>query len=687
VRAGGQRSYLRDFVVAEDLAGVNGEFLAVDRATTGQLTATARLPDGAAAAGARVSVVDFASGTMTTVAVADASGAARATLLPGDYNVSASLEGRLIGPMVRVTIAAGQTSPVTLQLNDARTLSVTLKDPFGAAMPGKVTVLCVNGACPFSADTYKQHYLLDMAGGPAAVGYIPVTGQLSLTLPPAEYDVVVTRGPEYSAWPDTWPTAAQRIDLRTANDSVAAVLGQVVDTTGWMSADLHVHAVNSSDSAVANAVRAANFLAEGVDVLLSTDHDVITDFAPTVRAIGAEKFIATMIGEETTTFSHGHFNNYPLVRNNALPYGGAFDHAGGEDAPTFRLTDLFPAIKAAHPGAVTQLNHPRGSSGVLSLLKVDTATLATHGNPADYNMAPAPDATADNTRLFGDAWDSLETANGPNAEMTVLNDWMTFLSRGTVRTATGVSDTHYAQSSTGGYARTYAKVGVDAPMDFKPADFAEAIRSQHAMVTNGPFIRCSARKLDAAGQPVGPAVEIGDTLSIAPGAGETVELTVDIQAPEWVQFDRVEIYTHATGRESVNGESNSTWPDGRILDKHVLDPAQLPLEAAPGMNGLNLRRVHVTERFTVKPTKDSWFVAMVRSSGGRSLSPLTNARPEAWTNAILVDADGSGKYDDFPLKLQQPLRVPQPVKPLVAHVPTVAEFQRAAWLLLNHTKE
>ncbi len=683
VKAGGQRSYLRDFVVAEDLAAISAVLLGIDAVATGTLAATAKLPDGSPAAGARISVKDAVTGTMTILMVADAGGAGKATLTPGDYKVSASLEGHLVGPELPVTITAGQPSALTLAVNGARRLEVTLKDVAGAASPGKVTVLCAGGPCAFTGATYKQHYLLDVNDRSAATGYIPISGQLSLTLPPGEYDVVVTRGPEYSAWPDTWPASGSHVDLRTTDGAVNAVVGQVVDTTGWMSADLHVHAVNSSDSAVANAVRASNFIAEGVDVLVSTDHDVITDFAPTVRALGAEKFIATMIGSEVTSFSHGHFNHFPMVRDNSLPYGGAFDHAGGEDAPTYRLTELFPAIKKVHPGVVSQLNHPRGSAGVLRMLKVDTATLATHADPAAFNMAAAPKATADDSKLFGDAWDALETANGPNYNTTVLNDWMTFLSRGTVRTATGVSDTHYAQSSTGGYARTWAKLGVDLPADFKSADFADAIRGHHAVVSNGPFIRCTARKLDSAGTPVGAAVDVGDTLSISPAAGETIDLTVDVEAPEWVQFDRVELYTHTTGREAVNGESNSTWPEARIFDKHLLTPAQLVVEPVPGPG--NLRLVHVTEHFVVKPTKDTWFVAMVRGVGGRSMWPLTDSQPAAWTNAILVDADGSGKYDDFPLKLSQPLRLPQPVKPVVSHVPTATEFQAAAWLLLNHT--
>jgi hypothetical protein len=207
------------------------------------------------------------------------------------------------------------------------------------------------------------------------------------------------------------------------------------------------------------------------------------------------------------------------------------------------------------------------------------------------------------------------------------------------------------------------------------------------MVGNGPFLRFTARKLDSGGQPTGPTADIGDTLSISGAAGDQIELTVDVQAPEWFQFDRVEIYTYTTGREAVNGESNSTWPEDRILDKHVLDPAQLPLEAVPGTNGVNLRRVHVTEKFTVKPAKDTWYVAMVRSTGGRTLFPLVAARPAAWSNAILVDADGSGKYDDFPLKLSQGLKVPQHVKPLITHVPSADELRAAIAKIISHHHE
>jgi hypothetical protein len=685
IRGGAQRSYLRDFVVARDLGGITEALWTADGAALGTVQVTGLLPGGAAAARARVSIAD-AAGVMTTLIELDAAGKGSVRLPAGTWKLTGALEGRLPGPAVEVTVAAGATQLASVQLEPSRRLTVQVKDPFGRPGPAKVFVRCAGGTCPFSFETWRQHYLFEkFSNGAAAIGFVPVQGTLDLWLPPGMYDVTVSRGPEFNVWPDTWPQAGHPVDLTQLDAQVDAVLARVVETPGWMSADLHVHAAASADSAVPNELRVLSFLGEGVDVLLSTDHEHITDFAPYIRALGAEGLMASMIGEEVTTFSYGHFNAFPLVRKAEVPNGGAFDHAGGEASPSLRLTELFPAIKAEHDGAVVQINHPRGGGGALTLLKVDTATGASHGVPADYGMAPDPDATAADTRVYGEGFDALETANGPSPSSAVLNDWMTLLSRGAVRTASGTSDTHYAYKSTGGYARTYAQVGADTPAGFSARAFADAIRTQRAYVTNGPLLEVTARRLDAGGQPVGAPVELGGTISI--GAGESLELTVDVQAAETTPFDRIELHSHAPGREAQNGESNSTWPDGRILQTRTLDPANLPLEPVAGTNGVPLRRVHVTEKFVVQPTTDTWLVVMVRGRATRALWPLHGSQAMAYSNAILVDADGSGRYDDFPLKPGMPLRAPRPATKAKAKVPTAAELQQAIGKLLDHDHE
>ena len=673
IRAGETRSYLRDFVIARDIAAVSSTWLELDNAAAGTVQVSVTAADGAAA-DSRVAVVD-ASDRLVTLLAVDAQGAGSVKLAPGTYTLSAAKEAHLPGQAATVTVTAGETKTVTLALEPARTLTVKVADPAGAPMPAKVTVRCL-GPCPFNAETWKRHLMLEkLPGEPAAVGFVPVSGRVDLSVPPGRYEVIVSRGPEFNLWPDTYPLG-QPVDLTTANASVEATLTRVLDTTGWQSADLHVHAINSTDSLVPNEVRVADFLAEGVDIMVSTDHEVITDYAPVIESLGAQDFIASLIGEEVTSFTYGHFNSVNLTRDPTKGNGGAFDHAGGE-GPTLRLTELFPGIHAAFPGAFVQINHPRGGSGALTQLKVDTATLASHADPADFRMTPAPDATATNTKLFGDGFDGFEIANGGSPSLAVVNDWMTFLSRGTVKTATGVSDTHKAFADVGGYSRTWVKTGNDNPRTFSPSGFAEAARAHRALVSNTPFLMVKARKLDAGGQPVGDAKDMGDTLSIAPGAGEKVEIVADVQAPDWVQFDRIELYTHTTGREALNGESNATWPESRILDKKELDPANLTIEAVPGTSA---RRVHVTARFEASPTADTWYVVMVRSvNSTRSIAPLEGSRPFAIANAILIDADGSGAYDDFPLKGQPLTAAPKPAPRVTGprRVPTAEEFAKA----------
>ena len=95
---------------------------------------------------------------------------------------------------------------------------------------------------------------------------------------------------------------------------------------------------------------------------------------------GAEPLMATMIGSELSTMDFGHFNAFPLVLRDEVR-GGPFDWAGG-DGPTLRVNELFEGVRAEHPGLPGADQPSRaGSTGVLTLLRVDTDTLATHADP------------------------------------------------------------------------------------------------------------------------------------------------------------------------------------------------------------------------------------------------------------------------------------------------------------------
>ena len=73
---------------------------------------------------------------------------------------------------------------------------------------------------------------------------------------------------------------------------------RVIDTTGFISADFHVHGSNSPDSAVPTARRVMSFAGEGVELLTGTDHDVLTDYQPMLRSLGLEPWMTTQTGVE-----------------------------------------------------------------------------------------------------------------------------------------------------------------------------------------------------------------------------------------------------------------------------------------------------------------------------------------------------------------------------------------------------
>src|SRR5690606_5380988 len=113
--------------------------------------------------------------------------------------------------------------------------------------------------------------------------------------------------------------------------------------------------------------------AEGVELAVSTDHDVSTLYEPVVRELGLEPFIKTAVGAEITTLEQGHFIGFPLAYDELIvPTPGA--HAW-TCQPGQAIVD---GIRAIGDGIepFTIVAHPRdGFFGYLDQLGVDTYTM------------------------------------------------------------------------------------------------------------------------------------------------------------------------------------------------------------------------------------------------------------------------------------------------------------------------
>lgn len=393
-------------------------------------------------------------------------------------------------------------------------------------------------------------------------------------VPPGKYHVIVTRGFEYTLH------EADVTVQRGKTTDVEAQLERVVDTHGWIAADLHVHAVPSPDAPALLTDRVRTLAASGVEVAVATDHNAITDYGPAIRERGLSPWLASVVGDEVTTrgVPLGHFNVFPLTPGAApLP----FDHA--------TPSAISSAARAAAPPGdkVVQLNHPRmGSIGYFELLRFDPRDVA--GWRA---RSPLADTDFDAIELFnGDHYNHI-----PEVERA-MRDWYALLDAGVRITATGNSDSHKVTYQECGVPRNLVRVDDDDPGHWDAdhasheASFVAAVRGGHVVVSSGPFVRVD---VDGAGP--------GDDTT--PGA-HTVHVTVD--APPWVDVSRVDLVHRG-------GEVLHTWSGPFASGTRRLD-ASLPLTLAPG----------------------DWIVAVARGEREMRFLPRSGARPFAFTNPVWV---------------------------------------------------
>src|SRR6185437_5525789 len=112
-----------------------------------------------------------------------------------------------------------------------------------------------------------------------------LTGVGLARVPLGTYDVTVSRGPEWEI------STSKKLKLTARGATIAARLSHVVDAQGWLSADFHVHAARSSDSRVPMHDRIFEFVAEDVRMIVSTDHNVISDYEPFIKELDAGRYI------------------------------------------------------------------------------------------------------------------------------------------------------------------------------------------------------------------------------------------------------------------------------------------------------------------------------------------------------------------------------------------------------------
>ncbi len=414
-------------------------------------------------------------------------------LPPGDYRVRAEGLGRTGPDQLEVSVGEGNGASHDVIMSRRGALAFRVQDG-GQPLPARLTIFGIpptrdpHLGPPFAA--LAKNLVVSASGG----GEVP--------LPPGHYRVIASRGPEYTL-------DEEHVDVAPGETTSATfALHRVVDAFGWRCVDLHQHAAPSADSAVSLADRAASNLAEGLDVIVATDHNAIgADWNAAIASLHAARPLSVIVGNEVSLERFGHFSVVPFPVKPDAAHGGPPEVRGRPPH------DVVKMLKA--PDRVVILAHPRagGRTGYLENVGLDE-----RGVPSELGNV-----------------DALEIATGKDTTHVepALRDWLTLLDRGYGLTAVAGSDSHLIAGQEVGWPRTCIPVAADAALDGDA--LVTALKKRHeALVTNGPYVRVSV-----AGHGMG---------QLAPAPRGRARLDVEVAAAPWIDVRRLELFINGSRR-------------------------------------------------------------------------------------------------------------------------------------------
>jgi hypothetical protein len=545
-----------------------------------------------------------------------AAGGFRAVLPPGDYVLTVSAPQRP-SQRLEVTVPVGGFAEVPA-ISLPETGRLRFAPAFADGGPGRVIAEGIGD----TADPAFGAELLgfEVDGRPAAsgteVGELSFAGNASdpeeVEVAPGRYRLTATRGPEFGI-------ASVEVEVPGPGavvDVPPFVIPRVTELPGWLSADLHVHAEASDDSGMSNRARLTSYVAEHVDVMVTTDHDHLGRFEPAQDALGLRDAIRVVQGVEVTSAAPSRAAPWTLGHHNAwpVPYRETAHRRGAPPSQELTLADLYTLLRSDYGAQVVQMNH--------ALPKDDEEKdgaflthLGTVGEPFD----PALALTAEPNRALlepgadgrtrGIDFDAIEVMNGAKfGQYRRLREaWYSLLRQGLRRTATGNSDTH-GPDEVAGYPRNY--VALDGP--WSQEAFDAAIREGRLYATTGPLIRVF--RANGGG--------MGDTVA-APGG--KVEVEIQVAAAPWVPVDEVRLL--------VGGELAQVF---RGLPSVAEDGTRLA-----GSVELTLQRdafVTLEVGAPVDADPDRWIAE--RAGDYARIAPKFVS--QAIANPIWIDVDGDG---------------------------------------------
>jgi hypothetical protein len=353
----------------------------------------------------------------------------------------------------------------------------------------------------------------------------PTDGEATLRLTAGDYRVVVSHGYEYSIYDTLAPGNEGPVTVPAGGEvAVNAEIERVVDTTGVLCGDFHIHTRRSNDAADDPVEKVRAGAADGVDILLRTEHEYVEPFQHIVEDLGLEAWTYGVTSVEMTSMEvWGHMNIFPLEYdpsriNGGIPLWQDWPTPADPDREvrTLNPVEVFDAARARPEAPVVIINHPRGGQNYFSYV--------------DYNPLTGELGRQDRAHEWDESFTLVEVFNNSgwqrNREGTVA-DWLSFLQFGRRVFAVAASDSHGIERSPVGYPRACLQVGMDDPQDLTPNQIRDVTAAGHMTISGGVYV-------DAWVDGAGP----GEDVTVG---GDTAHVHILVQAADWVPVDYVEV--------------------------------------------------------------------------------------------------------------------------------------------------
>ena len=592
----------------------------------------------------------------------------------GDFPVSGT--GTLDFKVLRL-IGTGQRMETPVKLGIYGT-NGTANPDFGSQY---LSLRDFPGANPLQGS--NNSFLGETFGNTPALNFaVDADGEGRLELKPGTYAVYASRGLEYTIDSAEITIGAGQTTL------VELEISAVMRSTQVASMDAHIHGVKSFDASSPMSSRVIAFAAAGVEIMVGTDHDYVTDYSPIITSLNLGHEIRSITGVELTSrfpvpagtgwtaeaFPAGiaHWGAWPVPvipgarRNGALQDefitpGTAIDRMRGlsslpflnADPGTATLDEWLTAIQAAQPGTpgenlpdhdhdeIVVLNHPRGTStiGLFTAMAKDDPK---PGYDPDLPITEYPNnllklQSRYGTGTDGLSFDAMELINGwdMKAYLEVRRDWFILLDQGIHKTGVANSDSHRVVLETPGIGRTYVFHNSEDSLTMGKQELIDNLRAMRAVGTTGPMIHFGVVGDALSAESLDPYFNtIGNTVT---ATGEMVKMQIRVEAPPWIPVEEVRIFQNGCLVKSFSLSADV------VLDQTLRFLNAVELDGLDGDTYLTVEAgmAHKEDGDSVKPelleTMQFIVPPLVDLKSGGYVNPVI-----AFTNPVFIDRQGNG---------------------------------------------